>query len=294
MNWQEELRALDIPIRYHEPLAKHTTLRIGGPADAFVEVTDVDALRKLADFTRHVPVLVIGRGSNLLVSDNGFRGIVIQLVDAFESLSADHERIWAGSGVALPRLARFAAHRGLSGLEFALGVPGSVGGGLIMNAGAWAQQMSDTVRIVEVMTHTGELLSLDAHQAGFSYRRSNLSNYFAITRARFDCVSSTVEQVTSEMQALYQQKIAAQPFAEQNAGCMFKNPPGDSAGRLIDACGLKGTRVGDMEVSTKHANFIVNHGQGTAADLLKLIEHIRHTVHQRTDIWLELEVRQVE
>lgn len=293
MNWHNQLASLPLDVLCDEPLGRWTTLRIGGPADALVRVSSVKALCQLVLLARGEPVLLLGRGSNLLVSDAGFRGLVVVLQGEFGEIRLHDGVIEAGAGVALPRLSKFAAKNGLSGLEFAMGVPGSVGGGLMMNAGAWQQQLSDTVQAVEVVTHVGEQQVLTAEQAQFSYRRSRLGEFFAITRAWFTGTPCASELVTQQMQALYERKTASQPFTEQNAGCMFKNPPGDSAGRLIDVCGLKGKRVGGLEVSQKHANFIVNHGTGTATDLLKLIHEIQQTVDEETGHLLELEVRLV-
>ena len=240
---------------------------------------------------RNVPVAIIGRGSNLLVNDAGYPGIVIRLIGEFNRLEFNESRVDVGAGVSLPRLSKMAASHGLSGVEFALGIPGSVGGALIMNAGAWGSSFGDLVERVQVMTDEGELMAISRDDAEFSYRHSGLKTYFCVTRATLTLTPADTEEVDNLMQDLYNQKVTSQPFAEENAGCMFKNPPGHSAGKLIDECGLKGHRIGGAEVSKIHGNFILNLDDATAHDVLSLVRHIQVHVKQERGVDLEMEVQ---
>ena len=299
MGWKEELTAFTqnqsnvSKLRFDEPLRKHNYFGIGGNAAAYFEVSTTDELAYVAQLKKHwnVPVAIIGRGSNLLVSDAGYPGIVIRLIGKFDRLEFEESRVHVGAGVSLPRLSKTAARRGLSGVEFALGIPGSVGGALIMNAGAWGSSFGDLVEHVEAMTDEGELIDLSRDEAHFSYRHSGLKTYFCVTGATLTVTSGDVEEITDRMQDLYNQKITSQPFAEENAGCMFKNPPGHSAGKLIDECGLKGYRVGGAEVSKIHGNFILNLDNATAQDVLSLVRHIQDHVQRERGVDLEMEVQ---
>ena len=299
MDWKEALPAIvtapNSRIRFAEPLAKHTYFGIGGTANAYIEISTLSELAALADFYQQwqVPIAFIGRGSNLLVSDAGFNGIGVRLVGTLAKLEIDTNVVHVGAGLSLPRLSKTMSRHGLSGVEFALGIPGSVGGALIMNAGAWGSSFGDVVTNVTVMTDTGETLTLTHAAAEFDYRRSGLDAYFCVTGATLELESGDVETITARMQTFYKQKIETQPFAEENAGCMFKNPPGDSAGRLIDISGLKGHRIGGAEVSRVHGNFILNIDNATAADVLALVAHIQEKVREKTGISLHTEVKRL-
>ncbi|MCG9131949.1 UDP-N-acetylmuramate dehydrogenase [Candidatus Poribacteria bacterium] len=299
MNWKDVLpKIITQPgsrLRFREPLAKHTHFGIGGEATAYIEVSTVSELAALARFHTewNVPVAVIGRGSNLLVSDSGFKGISLRLVGELATLEVERNIVSVGAGLALPALSKTMSQRGLGGVEFALGIPGSVGGALIMNAGAWGSSFGDVVTDVTTMTDTGELLNLTHAEAGFEYRHSGLDAFFCVTGATLTLEPGDVNEITERMQTFYKQKVATQPFTEENAGCMFKNPPGDSAGRLIDISGLKGYRIGGAEVSTVHGNFILNLDNATAEDVLKLVAHIQQHVSEKTGIFLHPEVKRL-
>ena len=282
-------------LRFGEPLSKHTHFGIGGEAAAYFEVSTLAELASIARFHQqwHVPVAIIGRGSNLLVSDAGFSGIAIRLIGELAQLTVDGNTVTVGAGVSLPRLSKAMSRRGLSGVEFALGIPGSVGGALMMNAGAWGSSFGDVVTNVTVMHDTGELSQRSHAEARFEYRHSGLGDYFCVTGATLSLKPGDAAAITKQMQAFYKQKVATQPFAEENAGCMFKNPPGDSAGRLIDVCGLKGHRIGGAEVSTIHGNFILNLDNATAADVLNLVAHIQQQVKAKTGVSLQTEVKRL-
>ena len=299
MGWKKELASLTqnrknpSKLRFDEPLSKHNYFGIGGNAAAYFEVSTTDELAYVAQLKKHrnVPVAIIGRGSNLLVSDAGYTGIVLRLIGEFNRLEFNQNRVDVGAGVSLPRLSKIAANHGLGGVEFALGIPGSVGGALIMNAGAWGSSFGDLVERVQVMTDKGELIDLSRDNAQFSYRHSGLKSYFCVTGATLTLTPGDAQEVDDLMQDLYNQKITSQPFAEENAGCMFKNPPGHSAGKLIDECGLKGHRIGGAEVSKIHGNFILNLDDATAHDVLSLVRHIQAHVKQERGVDLEMEVQ---
>ena len=299
MGWKEELASLTqnrnnpSKLRFDEPLSKHNYFGIGGNAAAYFEVSTTDELAYVAQLKKRwdVPVAIIGRGSNLLVSDAGYHGIVARLIGEFNRLKFDQNRVDVGAGVSLPRLSKTAASRGLSGVEFALGIPGSVGGALIMNAGAWGSSFGDLVERVQAMTTASKVIDLSRDDAQFSYRHSGLKPYFCVTGATLALTPCDVEEVDNLMQDLYNQKITSQPFAEENAGCMFKNPPGHSAGKLIDECGLKGYRVGGAEVSKIHGNFILNLDDASAHDVLSLVRHIQAHVKRERRVNLEMEVQ---
>ena len=299
MDWKDALPEIVTQpgsrLRFGEPLAKHTYFGIGGEATAYIEISTVSELAALAHFHRqwNVPIAVIGRGSNLLVSDIGFKGIGVRFVGELAKLAVDGNIVSVGAGLSLPRLSKTMSRRGLSGVEFALGIPGSVGGALIMNAGAWGSSFGDVVTDVTVMNDAGDLINLTHAEANFEYRHSRLDAYFCVIGATLTLEPGDVDTITERMQAFYKQKVATQPFAEENAGCMFKNPPGDSAGRLIDISGLKGYRIGGAEVSTVHGNFILNIDNATAADVLNLVAHIQQQVREKTGISLQTEVKRL-
>ena len=299
MGWKEELASVtqnrDTPskLRFNEPLRKHNYFGIGGDAAAYFEVSTIDELAYVAQLKKRgsIPVAIIGRGSNLLVNDAGYPGIVIRLIGEFNRLDFNDNCVDVGAGVSLPRLSKMAASHGLSGVEFALGIPGSVGGALIMNAGAWGSSFGGLVERIQVMTDDGELMDISRDDAEFSYRHSGLKSYFCVTGATLTLTPGDAQEVDGLMQDLYNQKITSQPFAEENAGCMFKNPPGHSAGKLIDECGLKGHRIGGAEVSKIHGNFILNLDNATAHDVLSLVHHIQDHVKQERGVDLEMEVQ---
>ena len=299
MNWKKELKKLitepKTKLRFDEPLAKHTYFGIGGETTAYLEISSFTELAALARFHREwkIPIVVIGRGSNLLVSDSGFKGLSIRLIGELAELEVDDNVVSVGAGLALPKLSKLMSQGGLSGVEFAFGIPGSVGGALIMNAGAWGSSFGDLVTDVTVMHDIGEIDKLTHDEARFEYRRSSLDDYFCVIGATIKLKNGDVDTITKQMQDFYKQKTATQPFAEENAGCIFKNPSGDSAGRLIDISGLKGYRIGGAEVSKIHGNFILNVDNATAKDVLELVAYIQEQVREKTGISLQTEVKRL-
>jgi len=278
-------------VRFHEPMRRHTSFRIGGPADAYIEPEDEAALCRLMLQARRakVPVFVMG-GTNLLVRDGGIRGIVVRLTRLDRIEEYEGGLLYVEGGVGMPRLLQYALQHRLAGLEFAAGIPGTLAGSVVMNAGTRLGEMQDVVERVRMVTPDGEIRELSAGEVGFEYRRTRLPRGIvagAWLRLRWN-PGSRMDAVVKD--SLLRRK-ATQPLALPNAGCVFKNPGGDPAGLLIEAAGLKGAQVGDAQVSTLHANFIVNRGRATARDVLSLIRKVGQTVEQTAGVTLQLEVR---
>jgi UDP-N-acetylenolpyruvoylglucosamine reductase len=287
-----ELVSPAMVIRRDEPLAKHTTLRVGGPADVYVEPASEEDLAAVLKFcaARGMPFFVIGRGSNLLVRDGGFRGVVICLSHAdFSKIEFDGECLRCGAGAKLKNVAIEARRRGLSGLEFLEGIPGSVGGALRMNAGAMGGQTFDVVETVRLINFDGNIREFTPEEMVVKYRGCDtLKNHIAlgaVLKGRAD----SPESIAQRMSAFNQKRWTSQPAAP-SAGCAFKNPPSIPAGKLIDELGLKGTRVGGAVVSQEHGNFIVNDGNATAHDVLELISILKAKAKAERGIELHTEV----
>lgn len=280
--------------RYNEPLSAHTTFRIGGPADAFYVPHGVAELKKAASLAMSlgIPVTIMGQGSNLLVQDGGIRGLVIKLAGTLDWLEIHGTEVVAGCGVLLSTLAHRAAEASLTGLEFAAGIPGTLGGAVSMNAGAYDGEMKDVVKSVRVLTTEGqeELLTLD--ELAFGYRQSVLQTKKLIAlETRLELKMGSRELIYAKIEDLNRRRREKQPLTLPSAGSVFKRPPGHFAGTLIEQAGLKGHRIGGAEVSTLHAGFIVNVGQATAKDVKALIGHIQLVVKEKFGVDLEPEIR---
>ena len=277
----------------NEPLARHTSFRIGGPADLFLEPADkrslVLALREI--WSRGIPVFILGGGTNVLVSDAGFRGAVVSIRRALRSMCFNGLCAAADSGVKLPRFVLECAKRGLSGLEALCGVPGTVGGAVAMNAGAGGCQIADCLVSVEVLSKQGEVCTLSTEELRLGYRTSVLlGGGFVVLRANFRFRQGEPDEIMRRVREAIDKRRASQPVNQWNAGCVFKNPPGDYAGRLIELCGAKGIREGGAQVSAKHANFIVNLGGATANDVRRLMTRVQDMVRANFGIELEPEL----
>jgi len=281
-------------VRLHEPLHRYTSFRIGGPADIFVSPESVDDVACVMELARSagVPVTVIGGGSNLLVADEGVRGVVMRIGRGMSRIDWDGERVAVEAGAPLPRLAKEAVQRGLAGLEFAGGIPGTVGGALVMNAGAHDGCMADVVEQVLVVDRCGRMRSLDGADMKFGYRRSRLQEETGLVavRAHLRLRPADAQAIQEKMLGYLERRRRTQPLGTKNAGSIFKNPPGDYAGRLLDQAGCKGMVEGDAIVSPLHANFIINRGQARAQDVRRLIERMRSRVKEQFGVELELEV----
>lgn len=282
-------------VRAREPLARHTSFRIGGPADVLVAPDTADELAAVVRVTVAVgvPLTMLGGGSNMLVGDGGIRGVVVKLGRGFRGVAWDGPCVEAGAAVQLGKLAREAAQRGLAGLEYAEGIPGTVGGALYMNAGAYGGEVSGAVDEVEGVDTAGAVRRLAGTTLAFTYRRTALPAGFVVTAVRFRLRPEGADAVQSRLDAARTRRTASQPHGWANAGSIFKNPPGDYAGRLVEAAGLKGTRVGGARISEEHGNFIVNEGEARAADVQALMQQAQRAVWERSGVWLEPEVRLV-
>lgn len=284
-------------VRFDEPMARHTTLRIGGPADAWAAPGDVEAVRRVRALctSRGWPFRAVGGGSNLLVRDGGVRGVVLASERLrrleFHDLDEGRTRVVVGAGCATGKVLSEAVRRGLGGVEFLGGVPGSVGGGLMMNAGTYVGEFTRVTTAVRTVDATGRLIERDHAACGFVYRGSAIPVDEMIVEGELVLASRPREAIEADVRALRDRRREREPHAVANAGSTFKNPPGDHAGRLIEACGLKGARHGAAEVSPVHANWLVNTGGATAAELLALAEQVRDAVQQKFAVTLEFELK---
>jgi UDP-N-acetylmuramate dehydrogenase len=282
--------------RRDEPLARHTQFGIGGPADWLVTAGDAAGLAELLrrSHATGVPVFLLGAGSNTLVLDGGIRGLVVRLGDQLRRWRAlDPTTVELGGGCMMPRAALDLARRGLAGIEFGIGIPGTCGASVRGNAGAFGTEIKDVIVDCEVLDSAGERGTLTAVECGFAYRRSRLVDELAggvVVSARFRMHADDAAAVRARTDAITAQRKAAQPWGTRSLGSVFKNPPGDHAGRLIEAAGLKGRRVGGAEISVKHANFILNADHARAADVLALADLAHDTVLERFGVDLEREI----
>lgn len=277
----------------NEPLAKYTTWRIGGPADVLVIPSNQDELSELMTVLHehHIPWTQLGRGSNLLVADKGIRGVVIKLGEGFDYATFEEDRIIAGGAHSVVKLCVLAAKRGLSGLEFAGGIPGSVGGAVYMNAGAHGSDTSKILQSARIVLHDGQIVTYSVEDMQYAYRHSILQEQPGIVvEASFQMKIGDRDTIMAEMNKHKDRRRITQPLQQPSAGSVFRNPPGDYSARLIESAGLKGYRIGGAEISTQHANFIVNVGQSTADDVLTLISHVQQEVLKQFGVQLQPEV----
>ncbi|MBQ8313107.1 MAG: UDP-N-acetylmuramate dehydrogenase [Clostridia bacterium] len=275
------------------PMAQYTTLRLGGPADLLAEPATPEQLQQLltAAHELNIPVTLMGHGSNLLVKDGGIRGLVIRICREMRRMEVQGDTIRAEAGAMLSSLAMTAAEHSLGGLTFASGIPGTVGGGVYMNAGAYGGEMSQVVTLVEGMSLTGEAFAYTGEEMQFAYRHSRLMDENKIvTHVTCRLPHADRETLVKEMVELNRRRAEKQPLTLPSAGSTFKRPVGGYASALVDECGLKGAAIGGAQVSEKHAGFLVNKG-GTAADFLALIAHVQRVVLEQKGILLEPEVR---
>ena len=288
-----EVAADLLPVR-SAPMSEHTTFKIGGPADIFVEPRNIEELSQVMALVHdsQVPVTVIGCGSNVLVRDGGIRGVVVSLCGMRQVLRHEDGNIVAGAGYTLKEVSEFAWQEGLTGLELAIGIPGSLGGAVFMNAGAYGGEMCQIVTAVKAVDFKGNVHEYEAEALDFAYRHSVFhDNHEIIGEVTMKLVPGNEADIKAVMDDLTERREAKQPLEYPSAGSTFKRPPGYYAGTLIEQTGLKGLTVGDAQVSQKHAGFVINRGSATADDVLGVISEVQRRVHEAHGVTLETEVR---
>ncbi len=276
-----------------ESMAAHTTFRVGGPAEYYVRPTTGQIQPVLALCRKYgIPWHVIGNGSNLLVSDQGVRGLVLEIGKMASAISTEGNCLYAQAGALLSQAATFAAAHSLSGMEFAAGIPGSIGGAVTMNAGAYGGEIKQILKSVTVLTDTGEEQNIPVESLDLSYRHSCIpSSHFIVLRAEFQLAPGAQQAIEAQMAALKEQRIAKQPLEYPSAGSTFKRPQGYFAGKLIQDAGLRGCQIGGAQISEKHSGFLINKDHATASDVWNLIRHVQSQVEEQFGVHLEPEVR---
>lgn len=281
-------------ILFDVPMKEYTSIKIGGPADVMVFPKDADDLIAILKFASNkgFPGFVMGSGTNLLVRDNGIRGIVINLSDDFhEIVWTGDDKVTAGAGVRLMELANLCRDKGLSGLEFAVGIPGAIGGSVFMNAGAYGGEMKDVIEKIEAVDIKGKMHTFDKASLKFSYRKCELPADMIITKAYLRLQKGSPDEIKKRMKECKDKRKATQAINLPNAGSIFKNPQGSSAGMLIEESGLKGVKIGGAQISEAHGNYIVNLGHASARDVLALIAIARDKIFKIKGILLETEIK---
>lgn len=285
-------------VKFMEPMMQHTSLRIGGHADLFVIPRNLPSLKNILVILnrKKIPFFIIGGGTNILIKDGGIEGVVISLTSfrKIETISEEQRnvKVYVEAGTPLQRLVNFSKESGYSGIEGLAGIPGSVGGAICGNAGAFGCEIKDVIISVSIMDTEGNIRSLGAENIDFGYRRSGISSSTGLLlSAEILLTKDTKENVSAKIEDFLKRKWESQPLSEQSAGCVFKNPPGSSAGKLIDEAGCKGMRIGDVEVSSIHANFFISKGKAKASDFIRLMEAVKSRVMETFHVGLEPEIR---
>ena len=294
-NIKNRLSGIGCELLVHEPMSKHTTFKIGGRADFFIKADTAEQLKQILAVCKSESIgyFTVGRGSNLLVTDSDIHAVIIELGEEFKAVKlSDDNTVYCGAALSLSALCVFARDNGLSGLEFAYGIPGSTGGAVFMNAGAYGGEMKDVVVKSTHITPDGEDGEVDISKLDFGYRHSYYSNKKDIvTGAYFKLSRDSKDNITARMDDFMNRRKSKQPLEYPSAGSVFKRPEGNFAGALIEKCGLKGVSVGGAQVSEKHAGFIINRGNATCNDVCRLIDKIKRTVFDETGIMLEQEIK---
>ena len=285
-------------IRFDCPMDRYTTFRVGGKAWALCLVREVETLAGIVTYLNRegIPSLVLGRGSNLLVRDGGFEGVMLTLAGELadvERQAGEEPVLVAGGGLGIGELLNYCRQAGLGGVEFLAGIPGTLGGAVSMNAGAWGQETASVVLDIETITPGGKKVRIDRSELDFGYRRLPLSEGTVIIRVRLALHRESPDRIGARVAEVLRERKQKQPLEYPSGGSVFRNPPNDHAGRLIEAVGLKGKRIGGAKISEQHANFIVNTGEAKAADILALMDLAKREVKQETGIELEPEIRVV-
>ncbi|PEP66202.1 MULTISPECIES: UDP-N-acetylmuramate dehydrogenase [Bacillus] len=298
MNMQEVYKYLrtvlpEEHVKQDEMLKNHTHIKVGGKADVFVQPTTYTEIQQVVQYANkhNIPITFLGNGSNVIIKDGGIRGITLSLTHITD-VTVNEQTIVAQSGAAIIDISRIALEHSLTGLEFACGIPGSVGGALYMNAGAYGGEVAYVLTKAVVMTKEGELITLSKDDFDFGYRKSRFANnHYIILEATFELEKGVYEEIKEKMDDLTYKRESKQPLEYPSCGSVFKRPPNNFAGKLIQDSELQGTRIGGVEVSTKHAGFMVNVDNGTAQDYIDLIHFVQKTVKEKFGVTLEREVR---
>ncbi len=280
-------------IYLNEPMSQHTTFRIGGDADCFLQIENVEQLKKIQRYLQQleIPYFVLGNGSNLLVGDEGYAGVILEIADKMKEVKVMGNLIVAQAGAPMSKIARIACENGLTGFEFAAGIPGTIGGGVVMNAGAYGGELKQVVTLVRVVDKEGNLLELDNETMEFGYRTSAIKHQpFTVAEVHIQLQEGEPEQIKARMDELAVKRREKQPLEYPSAGSTFKRPEGYFAGELIMKAGLRGYQVGGAQVSEKHCGFVINKGNATAADVKQLIAHVQETVKACYGVELEPEI----
>ena len=279
-------------IKRDEPMGLHTTFRVGGNADFFLEISSPKELMDIIKYLKQTerPYFILGNGSNLLVGDKGYDGVILHLGERFSQITVENETITVQAGALLSTVAKTAAKYSLTGMEFASGIPGTIGGAVVMNAGAYDGEMKQIITMVTVMTDRGEILELDNETMEFGYRTSIIKNRpFIVLSARLDLKKGNAEAIKEKMDDFGNRRRSKQPLEYPSAGSTFKRPEGYFAGKLIMDAGFRGYRIGGAQVSEKHCGFIINVGNATAADISELMDEVIEKVKEKSDVTLEPE-----
>ena len=279
-----------------EPMAAHTTFRIGGPADYFAMPSSAEEIRRIAALCREkmIPYYIIGNGSNLLVGDRGFRGVIIQIFKNMREIRIDGGTVTAQAGALLSKVAAAAYEAELTGFEFASGIPGTLGGAVRMNAGAYGGEMSQVLKNAQVLTTEGKVITIPAEDMKMGYRTSIVSKMdYVVLGAQLTLGKGVKEEIRARMDELKEKRVSKQPLEFGSAGSTFKRPEGYFAGKLIEDAGLRGFRIGNAQVSEKHCGFVINRGGATAAQVRELMDYIIRRVEETSGVRLEPEVKKI-
>lgn len=279
-----------------EPMSAHTTFRIGGPADYFAMPSSAEEIRRIVSLCieREIPYYIIGNGSNLLVGDKGFRGVIIQIFKNMREIRINGETVTAQAGALLSKVAAAAYEAGLTGFEFASGIPGTLGGAVRMNAGAYGGEIRQVLKSADVLTPEGEVLTLPVEEMKMGYRTSIVSKMdYVVLGAQLSLEKGQKEEIRARMDELKEKRVSKQPLEFGSAGSTFKRPEGYFAGKLIEDAGLRGYRVGNAQVSEKHCGFVINRGGATAAEVTELMDYIIRRVEETSGVHLDPEVKRI-
>jgi len=293
---KEEIRRLiKGKVFFNVPMKQFTSMKVGGPVDVLLFPRNVGELKKVVRYARKksIPITILGKGTNMIVRDKGIRGWMINLMQGLKKIRAEREVVEAEAGASLQRLVQFSVQKGLTGFEPFYGIPGTVGGGLSMNAGAWGSELKDILLSMTLMKENGDIIERPRSRLRFSYRGLALPSKWVILKGRFQLKKGKKKEMVERIKSYSEQRREKQPLDYPNAGSIFKNPAGGGAGRWIEDAGLKGYRIGQAMVSERHANFIINLGNATATEVIHLMEWVEKKVSEEKGVALEREVKVV-